>query len=1689
MWHIANLGAWKLKISKKWRKRLIELLAIVVVFATTYSLILPALTITQDVAEEEPGIVLEQDAEAAGAPVEETDEPAIDAAPNTAEDETRAPAEGEGEDVAVPAETDPAAPTEGEDEELEVPADPDAAVPMDQSADNADTVTADPAAPQADAAAQPADATTEPADAITQPANGDAEAPADQKTDEAAFKGGMLTASGKSYKITLTYTAEAEIPDGAALAVKEIVDNADPELTGYRDFMDYVGEAEDALKANERVTFARFFDIKIMVGEDEIQPAVPVDVKIELTNQRLNDDVKAVHFGDSVEVLDASLTEKSLNFEAKGFSVYGVLGTEQISVPFRSGDGSTYEVTVSYGAKANLPVGSRLKVSELTEADEGYFDYLAQAAEAVGGDADSLKYIKLLDISIVDSKGEKVDLGDPVDVSIRLMDTAKVEEDTQIVHFAGEAEVPEVIGPSISNDTVSFTTDGFSVYAVIGGTSPEARMKLVFKNGDTELATMYVKNGDTAAELQTIIYDPGVGELAPGTFFLGWLQDQESYDVEDIEDGLTIEDIRTWAEAEEINEGEEIPTHTFYAMIFTKYTVSYVDYVGEAHTEVAIGSDSAYALPSAGGTGTATTYKVYMSYQPDDSHNFEGWRVAEGGSNIVGHTDDTHLYKNDDEITITGDVKFAVEAPPGSWLVFEENGKGASYNAPVFVKEGEVTECPPGAEAGNMTRNGYTFDGWYTDKACTTPFNFGGTITSRTVIYAKWNPVQNAPYTVIFWTQNLDRNGYEVAGSVADRTGRVGTNIPYTFVNNGDEDYVTGYGNNYGHYTGFCLTEGSRNQQVAITPEGDAVLNLYYDRIEYNFKFYLYRDAGRNQYDYPNNSGSGSSLNDLVTWHSNQNAHPNVTAASGYTLQSETVGGRTYHYFVMQAYYGEDISAKWPKYDQITGANGREAVSFVMMVGTALKPNPTNQGSGTVKGIITVLNENILGATNDSNGNYVMVRFPTSYYNWRYHIWFETVDGEDYTGKNLHTHNGRTYYEEDVLVVRSSNTTDANQNEPKYSGFEYVTRLGQNNNGTVWQGGHWTTGNNPTLYHLNYIYNREKYSISYFDGSYVDGNGNQIQNRASHLLHESPEIGQGATIAAEYRNYVPSLPPGEVGYVFEGWYLDEGCTVPYTWDKMTVGGIKVYAKWRQIQYRVFLHPNADTDPSLDWGTETPTLNFRVAYGGTVSTLTGLRNGYEFKGWYTSPSLSPSTMFSSDVRLNESNVTTAYNKETDYTDPMDKWGNIGSGASNSDVNRFWITQRFDLYAKWAEVIEGADGIYVVYDAAPGTNPPTDPNLYGNQSPATAGVAPTPPPADANAPNGYRFNCWVVQDWNGTTYADTETKVFPGGEFTVDLQLAKQEPKRAEGEYTYTMQLRAEYVPIEEGVPTHIWWYPNYDAPNKPNTVNYVEGEVLDHEPQINEAVDIHEPLTRDGYIFLGWSRVVAQSGVDDQTALAVRNLTADDLFLKYEDGKWYAAETDDDGEIIKVDGHPRYLQDAVAMVAADERLQYHDLFAVWKKLPSLRLIKVDADSPANDPEYLGGAEFTLTYMGTGISPISLTSEADADGVDTDRGLEDGTWVLTETAPPPGYLMNTSTITLTVEDGVIKNGDTVLPMVEKTAEMTDDVFIITVENTAGHALPNSGGHGTLPYTLGGLALIATTALMYGFSRRRRERRFNE
>ena len=1150
--------------------------------------------------------------------------------------------------------------------------------------------------------------------------------------------------------------------------------------------------------------------------------------------------------------------------------------------PKRFGD-TTVTVTAE---PYTFPEGTTVTIEEV---------FLGRTQKAAIADAveEKVEIVKAYDITFFDADGSEVQPAIPVKVSI-VSDAIAESDNLQVVHMENEKKA-EVVDIDVTEEGVEFDAKHFSVYVVVETVVP--RLTVYF--GDQgSIASMIIKKADTAAEVEDIIYDPGVGTVPAGQTFKGWT-------TEGATELMTIEDVRTDAMAKVAAltaDGEVTYTPVFYK----QYTITYVDGNG-----IAVGTE-AVDLPS---TETNAEYTVNMNYSTDDTHNFEGWHIADGLDNIVSPTGLTteSLIANETDIVIKGNVKLSVVAPEGRWLVFDENGKGASYVAPQFVKADTNTEEP----VIEMGRFGYTFGGWYDTKEhadahgldpsdTTGKFEFEHPLPNAITVYASWIPNTTATYAVVFWTQNLDRDGYEVADSYVNENGSVGQLIPFTPVENNAEDYATVTGTTAGHYTGFCLTDASKTQSVVITPEGDAVLNLYYDRITYNFKFYLYKDGdGANQYSYANNSGSGSNYavedeeDDLVTWYNNQNAHPGVT---GYTMQSETLeDGRTYHYFVMQAYYGEDISEKWPTYDQITGANNREPVSYVMMVGTALKPGPTNQGSGTVKGVISTLNENILGATNDANGNYVVVRFPGgTVNNWRYHIWFETAEGEDYTGKTLHSYEGKTYYEADVMTVRSSNTTDANQNEPKYTGFDYVTRLGQNAQGT-WGGEHWTT-NNPTLYHLNYIYNRQQYKISFFDGDYVNVDGKSLQNRSSQLLHESALIGQGVPIAEEYQEYVPDLPDGQEGFVFDGWYLDEGCTVAYTWSKMPIGGITVYAKWRQVQYRVFLHPNANVNLPIDWGKtadgNTPSMCFRVDYGEQISAPTGIQTGYEFYGW----SWADGSVFNPSTKIKSG---TTYNKETDYTDPIDEYGVVGSNPTNADTDRFWVIERVDLYAKWGEIITGADGITVKYDANGGTNAPTDSVLHKDNTSVGAGAA-------ATAPEGKVFDRWMVQTWDGSAYADTNKTVLPGVEFDVhksDAKITKAGTETVvaptavvEGEkYDYTVMLKAVYKDVEEKTPTHIGWYSNYGE-GKGEQYRY---DTLDEAGNpslgINVGVDIYAAPSRPGYTFKGWTKT--QGGT-----------TADFLI-------WTGSEYTD------VNGN------TATQVAADEKQnqgQYDDLFAVWEE---------------------------------------------------------------------------------------------------------------------------------------------------------------
>ena len=64
-------------------------------------------------------------------------------------------------------------------------------------------------------------------------------------------------------------------------------------------------------------------------------------------------------------------------------------------------------------------------------------------------------------------------------------------------------------------------------------------------------------------------------------------------------------------------------------------------------------------------------------------------------------------------------------------VTFNLNGKGTNFTQEVYENRTITTPANP-------TTTGFVFDGWYTNQACTSAFNFSTPITANTTLYAKW---------------------------------------------------------------------------------------------------------------------------------------------------------------------------------------------------------------------------------------------------------------------------------------------------------------------------------------------------------------------------------------------------------------------------------------------------------------------------------------------------------------------------------------------------------------------------------------------------------------------------------------------------------------------------------------------------------------------------------------------------------------------------------------------------------------------------------------------------------------------------------------------------------------------------------------------------------------------------------------
>ena len=138
-------------------------------------------------------------------------------------------------------------------------------------------------------------------------------------------------------------------------------------------------------------------------------------------------------------------------------------------------------------------------------------------------------------------------------------------------------------------------------------------------------------------------------------------------------------------------------------------------------------------------------------------------------------------------------------------------------------------------ELASPKKDGFVFDGWYEDEACTDK-KITQITRSRTgdiTLYAKWREQSSgektAEYTILFYEQNTQKNGYRLADRSVE-TGTVGETVTAKQTER----------------TGFTLNPSAVGSKLSgtVTEDNMMELSLYYDRNTYNITYEL--DGGTN---------------------------------------------------------------------------------------------------------------------------------------------------------------------------------------------------------------------------------------------------------------------------------------------------------------------------------------------------------------------------------------------------------------------------------------------------------------------------------------------------------------------------------------------------------------------------------------------------------------------------------------------------------------------------------------------------------------------------------------------------------------------------------------------------------------------------------------------------------------------------
>lgn len=465
---------------------------------------------------------------------------------------------------------------------------------------------------------------------------------------------------------------------------------------------------------------------------------------------------------------------------------------------------------------------------------------------------------------------------------------------------------------------------------------------------------------------------------------------------------------------------------------------------------------------------------------------------------------------------------------------------------PIYARYGAAISV------SDPTKPGYTFNGWTPAIPATMP-------AQNTSYKANWE-IGTSGFTVVFWYENANDNGYSVAGTYKPANVKPGTEQKSDDYKNQSFDGRDG--------THFTYNE-DKAETVTVKGDGSTVLNVYYTRNAYTLTF---KEAGEKV------------LSCGKVEHSHSDScckYGGTSIGHWYHRDSCCKLGLSEHSHSNRCYKTSDltITAKYQAdiHDNFPIKDGNDTIWWKVPQGTETYGHWETQPY--LGSIDTMPGENITFEKYDSESGA------------KIYYYVETINGA--TGDV--TYNGRNYKQYKVIDLDYSGRLTYREEFHPITGFTQG-----DSNPYLPKDGSVKMQKNNYLY-----YTRNSYNLSFYNyNDYVTGKGGSVQ-------FEAPLSGY---------DFTPEYPANleKNAYVFAGWYTTPGCYEGSEADLSTMtmpaSDVVLYAKWTPKTHTVKTYLTKDV---LDnGGIELNTWD-EVPHGTAVKNPPkDPENGsYTFVGWF------------------------------------------------------------------------------------------------------------------------------------------------------------------------------------------------------------------------------------------------------------------------------------------------------------------------------------------------------------------------------------------------------------------------------------------------------------------------------------------